>query len=201
MMKLILMQSSPFFCCSLSVCSALDSDILLSMHKHSIRVYFWVAKWGFVFKIWKDLGLPFLGYHETYVGSCVQTTSPLNVGPIDRLEESVTNFQHTSRRKSEISCFGLFLSVWIIFCSMCNITVTGLEYSLSAVVQICVFRKTVRIQRKQIPMLQWKILKLNYSLAFDLCNGYNITAICGEHSTFKISAWGNNVLEECMPAA
>jgi hypothetical protein len=44
-MKLIFMQSSPSFCCSLSVCSVLSSNIPLSMHKHSTRTYFWVVKW------------------------------------------------------------------------------------------------------------------------------------------------------------
>jgi hypothetical protein len=86
---------------------------------------------------------------------------------------------------------------------MYNTTVTGLEYSLLAIVQISVFRKTVRIQRTPIPMFQWKILKLNYSLACDLCTVCNVTVICNEHSTFKISAWVNNVLEQytCMSAA
>ena len=85
--------------------------------------------------------------------------------------------------------FGLFPCVWIIFYSTYNITLTCLEYSLLAIVQISVFRKTVGIRRKQIPMFQWKILKLNYSLACDLCTVYNITATCSEHPTLKINVW------------
>ena len=70
---------------------------------------------------------------------------------------------------------------------MHNITVTRLEHSLLAIVEISVFRKTVRIQRTQIRMFQYKILKLNYSLACDLRTVYNMTVICSEHSKFKIN--------------